>query len=177
MCTQEPWQLHCTSQWDSRRPLIEYVYYVAVTFKMTEQGEQRICIQFCTKPEHSSMETIWMILKATAMGCWWLTTSSWQCAHSRITSWANFLVKHQIIQVAQPCYSPHLVPCDFCLFPKLKSPLKGKRFHVVDKIQENTTGQRMAIGRTVWGPKYLLWRGLRHHYPMYNVSCILYLLQ
>ena len=25
--------------------------------------------------------------------------------------------------------------------------------------------------------RYLLWRGLRCHYPMYNVSCILYLLQ
>ena len=26
-------------------------------------------------------------------------------------------------------------------------------------------------------PRYLLWRGLRHHCPMYSVSCMLYLLQ
>ena len=63
-----------------------------------------------------------------------------------------FLVKCQIIQVTQPPYSPDLVPCDFWLFPKLKSPLKGKSFQTVDEILENTTGQLMAIG-TVWGPK------------------------
>ena len=34
-------------------------------------------------------------------------------------------------------------------FTVLVSPLKGKRFHTVDKIQENTIGQLMAIGRTV----------------------------
>ena len=48
--------------------------------------------------------------------------------------------------------NPNLEPCDFWLFPKLKSPLKGKRFQTVDAIQENTTGQLMAI-RTLWGPK------------------------
>ena len=35
------------------------------------------------------------------------------------------------------------------LFPKLKSPLKGKRFQEVNEIQENITGQLIAIGRTV----------------------------
>ena len=34
---------------------------------------------------------------------------------------------------------------DFWLFPKLKSPLKGKRFQTIDKIQENTMGQLMVI--------------------------------
>ena len=40
---------------------------------------------------------------------------------------------------------------DFWLFPKLKSPLKGKRFQTM--IQGNTTGQLVVIGRMVWGPK------------------------
>jgi len=39
-----------------------------------------------------------------------------------------FLAKHHITQVCQPPYSPDLAPCDFWLFPKLKSPLKGRRF-------------------------------------------------
>ena len=56
------------------------------------------------------------------------------------------------------------------------SPWKGERFQTIDGVQENTTGQLLAIGRTVWGPKVLLWRRQRHHCPMYNVSCILYLL-
>ena len=44
--------------------LSEHVYCVAVTYKMTEQVEQRICIQFCVKLEHSSPETIWINQKA-----------------------------------------------------------------------------------------------------------------
>ena len=62
-----------------------------------------------------------------------------------------FLAKHQITQVTQSSYSPDVAPCNFWLFPKLKSPLKRKRF--LNEIQENTTGWLIAIGRTVWGPR------------------------
>ena len=61
----------------------------------------------------------------------------------------SFLAKLQITQVTQLPYSPDLAPCNFWLFPKLKSPLKGKRFQTIDEIQENIMGQLMAIGRTV----------------------------
>ena len=46
-------------------------------------------------------------------------------------------------------YEPDLVLCNFWLFPKLKSTLKGKRFQTVNETQENTMGQLMVIGRTV----------------------------
>ena len=86
----------------------------------------------------------------------------------------SFLVKHQITQVTQPPCSPELVPCDFWLFPKLKSPLKGKRFQTIDEIQENTTGQLMTIGRTVWGPKVPTLKGTE--VSLSYVQCFLYLL-
>jgi hypothetical protein len=38
------------------------------------------------------------------------------------------LTKHHITQFCQHPYSPDMAPSDFWLFPKLKSPLKGKRF-------------------------------------------------
>ena len=60
----------------------------------------------------------------------------------------SFLAKHQTTQGTQTPYSPDLAPCDFWLFPKLKSPLKGKRFQTVNEIQENTMEKLMAI-RTV----------------------------
>ena len=41
--------------------LSEYEYGVTITFKMTDQVEQQICIKFGVKLEHSSMETIPMI--------------------------------------------------------------------------------------------------------------------
>ena len=50
--------------------LSEHVYCVAISFKMTERVEKRICIRFYLKLEHSSVETIGMILKAAAMGNW-----------------------------------------------------------------------------------------------------------
>ena len=119
------------------------------------------------------METIQMVQKAAAMG-----TGDWQLHHdntpnSCITSRAEFLVKHQITQVTQHPYSPDLVPWDFWLFPKLKSPLKGKRFQTIEESQENTKGQLMVIGRPVWGPKVPTLKGTE--VSLSCVQCFLYL--
>ena len=154
----EQWRRYCTSQWGWCTPLSEHVSCVAFTFKTIEWVEQWIHIKFCIKVEHSSAETIHMIQKATAMGNWWLAASSQQCTHSFIMSHAEFFVKHQITQVTQLPYRPAWAPCDFWLFPKLKSPWKGKRFQTVNEIQEKMTGQLMATGGTVGGPKVPIWK-------------------
>ena len=78
------------------------------------------------------------------MGNWWLAASS-QHIHSCITSGAEFLAKHQITQMTQLHYSPDLVPCKFWFFLKLKSPLKGKKFQIINQIQKNRMGQLMVI--------------------------------
>ena len=105
---------------------------------------------------------------------WWLAASSWQCASSGIMSCAEILDKKSP-RLHSP---PALVPCNLWLFPKLKTPLKGKRFQTVDKIQKSMTGQLMVSGRTVCEvPRCLLSKWLSHHCPMDNVSCILYLQQ
>ena len=72
-----------------------------------------------------------------------------------------------------PKYSPDLAPCNFWVFPKLKSALIGKRFQTVNEIQENTTGQLMLIGRTVWGPKVPTLKGTEVSWSY--VQCFLYL--
>ena len=51
-------------------PVSEHVDCMAVAFKMTERVEQRSSIKFCIKLEHSSVETIQMTQKATAVGNW-----------------------------------------------------------------------------------------------------------
>ena len=81
----------------------------------------------------------------------------------------QFLVKPQITQVTQAHCSPGLVPCDFWLFPKVKSPLKGKRFQIVGEIQE------MVIVRTVWGPKVPTLKETEVSSSF--AQCFLYLLQ
>ena len=89
----------------------------------------------------------------------------------------SFLAKRQITQVTQPHYSPDLAACNFCFFPKIKSPLKGKRFHIINKIQENTTGQLMAIRRTVWGRKVPTLKGTEASLSYVQCFLCLYLLQ
>jgi hypothetical protein len=43
-----------------------------------------------------------------------------------------------------------LAPCDFFLFPRLKSTLKGKRFQDVVEIQVDRTWQLQAISKQVY---------------------------
>lgn len=51
----------------------------------------------------------------------------------------SFWAKLGIPLVPHPPYSPDLAPCDFWLFPKLKSPMKGTRFDSINDPKENTT--------------------------------------
>ena len=44
----------------------------------------------------------------------------------------KFLAKNNALMMPQPPYSPDLVPCDFFLFPKLKRPMKGRRYAEIE---------------------------------------------
>ena len=142
---------------------------------MTKQIEEWICIRFCVKLEHSSTETIRMNQKSAAMGKWWLAASSLQCACSCITSHAEFSGKTSNYPGDSDPLQPRFGTCDFWLFPKLKSPLKGKRFQTIDEIQENMMGQLMAMGITVWDLKFCTWKGTE--VSLFYIQWFLYLLQ
>jgi hypothetical protein len=62
----------------------------------------------------------------------------------------EFLGKHSIPVVPHLPYSLDFAPCDFFLFPRLKSTLKGKRFQDVAEIQLNTTRQLQAIPKQAY---------------------------
>ena len=82
--------------------------------------EQRICVGFCTKLEHSSMETIQMIQKAAAMGNWWLASSSQQCACSWITSHAEYFGETPNHSGDSDLLSPRVDALWLLTFPKTK---------------------------------------------------------
>ena len=69
-------------------------------------------------------------------------TGDWQLHHNNTPAHVSPLMQFFVETSSQPsdsaCSSPDLAPCNFWLFPKLKSPLKRKRFQTVSKIQENT---------------------------------------
>ena len=48
----------------------------------------------------------------------------------------QFLAKYSIPVLKHPPYSPDLAPCDFYLFPKVKSALKVTSFESVKAFQE-----------------------------------------
>jgi hypothetical protein len=57
----------------------------------------------------------------------------------------EFLAKQSIPVVPHPPYLPDLASCDFFLFPKLRSTLKGKRFQDIAELQLNTARKLQAI--------------------------------
>jgi len=58
-------------------------------------------------------------------------------AHNAL-SVKQFLANKNIIVLEHPPYSPDLAPCDFCLFPKIKSVLKGTHFVLGENVKART---------------------------------------
>jgi histone-lysine N-methyltransferase SETMAR len=58
-------------------------------------------------------------------------------AHTAL-SVKQFLAEKQIAVLQHPPYSPDLALCDFFLFPKVKSVLKGTRFASVTEVKKKT---------------------------------------
>jgi hypothetical protein len=50
----------------------------------------------------------------------------------------DFLAKHGILQVCQAPYSPDMAPCDFWLFPRLKTLLKGFHFDIRERVRRHS---------------------------------------
>jgi len=50
----------------------------------------------------------------------------------------EFLAHKGTITLPHPPCSPHLAPCDFFLFPKMKLQLKSRRFDRVEEIQRES---------------------------------------
>ena len=57
----------------------------------------------------------------------------------------KFLAKNSTNIIEQLSYSPGMAPADFCLFPKLKLPLRGTRFQSIEDIKENSRRELKSI--------------------------------
>ena len=106
----------------------------------------------------------------------------WQLHYDNMPAHAShfvqsFLVKHQITPVTQSPYSPDLSPRGFWLFPKLKHLGKGRDFRLSMRLRKIWWCNWCQLEELCEVPRCLPWSGLRHHRPVYNVSCVLYLSQ
>ena len=142
---------------------------------MTEQVVQGTCIKLCIKLEHSSAETIQRIQKATAMGNWWLTASSQQHTHSCSRSHAQFFGEtsnHPGDSAPPTAQIWHYVTCSFS--PNQNRLCKGRNFRPLMRFRKIWWGSWWRLKELCEVPRCLIWRGLRCHCPMYNVSCIFF---
>ena len=134
-------------------PLSEHVYTVAIAW---------ICIRFCIKPEHSSMETIQIIQKAAAMDNWRLAASSWQCACSCITSREEFFGEISNHPGDSAPLQPRWGTLRFLAFPQTKITFEreeisdrrwdsGKYDRAADGDWENCVRSQGAYSEGDWG--------------------------
>ena len=61
----------------------------------------------------------------------------------------EFLAKNKTVSISQPPYSPDLAFADFFLFPKPKTPMKGKRFAMIEERKEKSKQELLAIKKRV----------------------------
>jgi len=61
----------------------------------------------------------------------------------------QFLMKHEVSHLYQPPHNPDRAPCDFWLFPKLKKPLKGKEFEIIEGVKVNVTKRLLSIKKNL----------------------------
>ena len=76
----------------------------------------------------------------------------------------TFLTKNSTNIIEQPPYSPDLTPCDFFLFPKLKLPLRGRRFESIEAIKENSLKELKKISSNAFKRCFDDWTNRWHMY-------------
>ena len=74
----------------------------------------------------------------------------------------NFLAKNITVIIPQPPYLPDLAPCDFFRFPKLKKPMKGKRFATIDDIKSESKKELVAIPKRGFQKCFENWKKRWH---------------
>ncbi|KYN30749.1 hypothetical protein ALC56_14951 [Trachymyrmex septentrionalis] len=75
---------------------------------------------------------------------------------------SSFLAKNNTIIMPQPPYSPDLAPCDFFLFPKLKRPMKGRRFATIEEIKAASLEELKAIPKSAFQKCFDDWKKRWH---------------
>ncbi|KYN39393.1 hypothetical protein ALC56_06212 [Trachymyrmex septentrionalis] len=75
---------------------------------------------------------------------------------------SSFLAKNNTIIMPQPPYSPDLAPCDFFLFPKLKRPMKGRRFATIEQIKAASLEELKAIPKSAFQKCFDDWKKRWH---------------
>ena len=91
----------------------------------------------------------------------WLSHHDNAPAHSSLLV-RNFLAKNNTFIMPQPSYSPDLAPCDFFLFPRLKRPMKGRRFATIEEIKPESLRELKDIPQSAYEKCFEDWKKRWH---------------
>jgi hypothetical protein len=91
-------------------------------------------------------------------------TCNWQLHHDNVPAHLShliqgFLTKHGIPQVHQAPYSTDMNPCDFCLFPRLKTLVKGSCFDNREDNIQDVMVQLHTIPEQAFQKCFQQWKG------------------
>ena len=75
----------------------------------------------------------------------------------------NFLAKNNTVIMPQPSYSPVLAPCDFSLFPRLKRPVKGRRFATIEQRKTESLRELKDIPKNEYQKCFEDWKKRWHN--------------
>ncbi|XP_066600746.1 uncharacterized protein [Prorops nasuta] len=76
----------------------------------------------------------------------------------------NFDQKNNRMNIAQAPYSPDMAPCDFYLFPKLKRPMKGRRFSSIEEIKAESLRVLKDIPKSEYQECFEDWKKRWHKF-------------
>ena len=72
------------------------------------------------------------------------------------------MTKNKTVIMSQPSYSADLAPDDFFLFPKLKAPMKGKRFTAFEEIKEKSKQELLTMPKGAFQKCFRDWKKRWH---------------
>ena len=69
--------------------------------------------------------------------CKHLCQKTWSLKRNKARATTSYLEEQQVQVLPHPAYSPDLAPCDFWLFPTIKSRLAGRKFLRVQDLKSS----------------------------------------
>ena len=102
---------------------------------------------------HEVMRRLYKSIRQKRTELW--KNQLWILHHDNAPAHTSLLVreclpKNKSVIMAQPPYTSELALADFSLFPKLKTPMKVKRFATIEEIKEKSKQKLLAIPKSAF---------------------------
>ena len=123
--------------------------------------DQRICIKCALC---NTYRFLWVPVFQASISK--VNDQSWIMYHNNVPAHTSLLVRNFWL-ITTP-YSPDLAPCNLFLFPKLKRPMKGRRFATIEKIKTASPEELKTIPKSSHQKCFKDWKKLAQVYYIWG---------